>query len=161
MKLKPLQQWICDECHEVVDLPMARLELLRPRDGEDQRCYGFRIVHRTEACQLDQGSMFRQGHSVGSMDIEGGLTGPDGLVRLLSILTPGNEDYPRLAYGSRDPIEWSHLVRRLLIPHYEEARQYWTAAERDGFFGGANEYWPYTQETLRTIIDRYSSDESN
>jgi hypothetical protein len=50
---------------------------------------------------------------------------------------------------------WTETFRRLFIPHFEEARQYFHAAEKDGFFAEANEVWPYTTATLKQVIEKY------
>ena len=47
------------------------------------------------------------------------------------------------------------LVRRLTIPHYEEARLYWDKAKQNGFFEGANEIWVYLPNNLRDLIQEY------
>ena len=46
-------------------------------------------------------------------------------------------------------------MRRLTIPYYEEARLYWSRAEADGFFDGANEVWLYMPHNLEALIERY------
>jgi hypothetical protein len=46
-------------------------------------------------------------------------------------------------------------VRRLHVPQYEEARQYWSRGLEEGYFEGANESWPYTQAALRGLVEKY------
>jgi hypothetical protein len=47
------------------------------------------------------------------------------------------------------------VARRLTIPHYEEARQFWADAEHDGMFEGRHEYSTYAPDFLISIIERY------
>lgn len=56
---------------------------------------------------------------------------------------------------ARDLREYMELVRRLTIPHYEEARLYWDKAKQNGFFEGANEIWVYLPNNLRDLIQEY------
>ncbi len=85
------------------------------------------------------------------------FTGPAGIAMLLSFLDlgplhdPDGENVPRL----EDLREFAELMRRLVVPYYEEARLYWAVAETDGFFDGANEVWVYLPDTLKTLIEEY------
>jgi hypothetical protein len=45
------------------------------------------------------------------------------------------------------------IMRRLLMPEYEEARQYWSQAHREGFFDGASE--STDPVTLHEIIETF------
>lgn len=58
----------------------------------------------------------------------------------------------------RDVREFVEFARRLTIPHYEEARKYWSSANSDGFFYGGNEIWIYLPQTLKSLIERYCVD---
>ena len=50
--------------------------------------------------------------------------------------------------GVRNLEEWAEVFRRLHIPHYEEARQYWSATEADGVFSEMRLTLPiYTRRT--------------
>ena len=46
-------------------------------------------------------------------------------------------------------------VRRLHIPYYEEARQYFSKVDADGQFSGQNEVSVFLPETCKAIIERY------
>lgn len=54
--------------------------------------------------------------------------------------------------------EWTELVRRLSIPHYEEARLYWSRARSDGYFDGANEIIIYSEGFLKGMIEKYGEE---
>ena len=57
----------------------------------------------------------------------------------------------------QDMREFAEIMRRLMLPNYEEARQYWAEAESDGFFMEANESWIYAPNTLIRIIQNYGN----
>ena len=48
-------------------------------------------------------------------------------------------------------------MRRLTIPNYEEARQFWCKAMEDGYFGDSNELYIYIPENLKNMIKNYST----
>ena len=152
MKLVPLKQWICDSCGGIIE---------KPDDGwlewyEDRNTYlqaGFRIVHHGHAsprnphskCQYDGKQLYSQNKMLLDNKLVDFL-GLDGLGVLISMIeTRKFADIKEIVY----------IVRRLHFPYYEEARQYWDDAKRDGFFDGANEYWPFLKRTLQAIIKRY------
>lgn len=82
------------------------------------------------------------------------LLGHDGLATLLTLIAPGGRTGNR-EDGVESLEEWSDLVRRLQLPSYEEARQYWSDAEADGYFAGPNTPALYSQTMLRDILTRY------
>lgn len=148
MRLKPLEQWICDSCGEIIeDIKDGWLEWVHEMG---QRARDFHIVHRADRC-------FHHTHAHGRSDnhLEY-FVGPDGLAYLLAILAPG----PRFKPGEKeadveDVPELIDIIRRLHTPLYEEAQQYWRAAEADGFIEGANEVALYTQGSLKRLISEY------
>ena len=52
--------------------------------------------------------------------------------------------------------EYTDLLRRLFLPYYEEARNYWQIAENDGEFIESNEVTMYQEWKLKEIIEKYS-----
>ena len=162
-KLRPLEQWICDHCRELIEEPEhGWLEWQVPTNEDRFLNKGFRIVHHAaHSPRRPRGDCY-QGEPRDALRADGHLTdflGHRGLVRLLSMIDPG----PHLRAHRRDYVavesthEFMQIVRRLHYPYFEEARLYWNAALRDGFFDGANEVWPYLPETLKVIIGRYGS----
>lgn len=145
IKMTPLKQWICDSCGLVIEEPEdGWLEWYRELDTEKET--GFRIVHHKKICMYNAQQQYNERKSVMDMHLDN-YVGSDGLVKLLTIL-----EYHSLK-DKRDVVE---IIRRLHVPHYEEARQYWLQAKADGYFDGANEVFPYIQSTLLDIISRYS-----
>lgn len=147
MKLLPLSQWKCDACGQIIDRPeMGWVEWLAgPTRGT--KAHAFRIVHNSSRCQYPSTARVYDIHLLH-------LLGPDGLATLLALLAPGGQTGNR-EDGVASLDEWGELVRRLHVPYYEEARQYWTDAEADGFFAGPAEHAPYSQATLLGILSRY------
>lgn len=147
MKLFPLSQWKCDACGEIIDRPeMGWVEWLAgPTRGT--KAHAFRVVHNSSRCQYPSTGRVHDIHLVH-------LLGPDGLATLLALLAPGGHTGNR-EEGVASLDEWGELVRRLHVPHYEEARQYWADAEADGFFAGPAKHAPYSQATLLGILSRY------
>jgi hypothetical protein len=148
MKLEPLQQFTCDECGELIKSPKdGWLEWLISTSSDGRKLHGFRIVHHAPASPRKQHNGHCQYPShflIGDMHLEHFL-GPDGLANLLSMFERPFEDQQ----------EFVEIIRRLHIPYYEEARLYWQIAKDDGFFDEANEYWPYLQDNLKTVIEKY------
>ena len=159
MKLKPLKQWVCDTCREVIASPAdGAVEWLEDDDGQP---YDFRIVHHLTASprretKPDRGCYAHSRNPDSSQAALRDFVGPDGLAHLLMFLDIGQIDPNNVGPHAKDMREAVELMRRIQVPHYEEARQYWSKAEQDGLFSDANQVSPYTQDTLKDIIVRYA-----
>ncbi len=141
MKLIPLKQWICDSCGGIIEKPEdAWFEWYLDRDTSYET--GFRIVHAGQtSCRYDDRQLEQENKS--PLDLPfATVLGPDGLGALLYLT-----EHTSFA----DLKEFIDIVRRLHIPYYEEARQYWKQAGRDGLFDGSE----YTTKVLLSIINRY------
>lgn len=147
MKLIPLQQFKCDACGHIIERPEVGWVEWLAGPTHSTKAHGFRIVHNSSRCQYPS---TRQVHDIHLVH----LLGPDGLAALLVMLAPGGNTGNR-EEGVASLNEWGEFVRRLHIPHYEEARQYWADAEADGFFAGPARHAPYSQATLLDILSRY------
>lgn len=147
MKLLPLQQFKCDACGQIIARPeVGWVEwLVGPTRGT--KAHGFRIVHNSNRCQYPNSGRVQGMHLTH-------LLGHDGLATLLTLIAPGGRTGNR-EDGVESLEEWSDLVRRLQLPSYEEARQYWSDAEADGYFAGPNTPALYSQTMLRDILTRY------
>ncbi len=147
MRLLPLQQFKCDACGQIIARPeVGWVEWLAgPTRGT--KAHGFRIVHNSNRCQYPSSGRVHDIHLTH-------LLGPDGLAELLALVSPGGRTGNR-EDGVESLEEWSELVRRLQVPYYEEARQYWADAEADGYFTGTGKHAPYSHATLQDILTRY------
>jgi len=157
MLLKPLEQWICDECETIIQSPdQGWLEWLHGPGFRDN--YGFRIVHSVPFSpgQPDSHCQAYANHgAVNDLPLTS-ASGPRAMAMLLALLDVGplhENDYKGPLV--RDIREWVELARRLTIPYYEEARTRWSEAREDGYFDAANEVWPYLPQTLEQLIATY------
>jgi hypothetical protein len=159
MKLVPLQQWICDSCREVIQ---------RPEDGwlewvslYHNGAHDFRIVHhktRSPRGEQSRSGCYQHERAVGRKDVAlERFAGPDAIAHLLTFLDAGYIDPDDSGPQVKSTRELTELIRRLAIPHYEEARLYWSEAVNAGFFEGANEMSPYRRETLLAIIENFGA----
>ncbi len=167
MRLIPLRQWICDECLELIQKPEdGWLEWLTDDDG---KAYGFRVVHQFVASPLrrttvppefgkERGSCYGYDDKSNRSDTHlHHILGHDGMIDMLSYVDIGpiHEPEGKRDIKIKDARSWAETFRRLFVPKYEEARQYFFEAQEDGFYEGANELWPYLQEHLTDVIERY------
>jgi hypothetical protein len=113
-RLNSLTQWFCDECGRIIEKPLDGTVEYRTALGPDRVHHsGFRIVHNGNGneglCRSSRGSDI-------PLDL---LSREKGLLRLL-----GRQ--------SDDP-SWAETLRRVLVPHYEEARRHFDRARADGW----------------------------
>ena len=141
MKLIPLKQWVCDSCGAVIEKPEdAWFEWYLDRNTSLET--GFRIVHANyPSCRYDDRQLEQENKSLLDLPFSA-VIWPDGLGALLYLT-----EHTSFA----DIKEFIDIVRRLHIPYYEEARQYWKQAEKDGLLDGSE----YTTRALLSIINRY------
>ncbi len=150
--LRPLQQWTCDYCRQVIEAANEGvLEWIE--DGDHQAC-GFRVVHYLPASPIKSTREAGCYHYADQRHKErlDSFLGPDGLARLLLFLDAGSGHGP---LPIADAPELAKCCRRLLLPYYEEARLYWGAATKDGFFRRGDRAWAYLEDTLKSIINEY------
>lgn len=144
MKLNPLQQFICDECQGVIKkIDDGWVEWF---DGDENPLHGFRIVHASEASpRFEEGGNcnYPENPNVSDHYLKV-FTGPDGLAWLLAFFER------KLA----DPNELAEIIRRLHIPHYEEARHYLERAYTARIIDDK----VYGQEDLKKVIKEYGND---
>ncbi|TXK52138.1 hypothetical protein FVR03_01580 [Pontibacter qinzhouensis] len=81
------------------------------------------------------------------------------VIQLYGMLDPGPFISPKHYKGPEveDIREVVEFLRRLTLPYYEEAKQYWHDADADEYFSGSNELSSYLPYTLKNIIERYGN----
>ena len=131
--LKPLEEWICDVCGQVIESEEEGYLIWKRNDKS--KAGSFKIIHHVKCDLDDHGS---------SLPLDS-VTGSAGLSRLLAFWTTGPLQ-TRLFDADHDDIadssELVDLIRRLHVPYYEEARQYFAKEKvlRDN--SNANEVAP-------------------
>ncbi len=158
MPLKPLEQFICDKCGEIINKPEEGwIEWISEINNDDYKVYGFKIVHHSLHSPLKRGGCYHYTNHSGRSDSHLNHFLENCIIQLLSFLDQGpylSPEYkgPRV----KDMREFVKLTRRLTIPYYEEARLYFGEAESDGVFDGANPISFYLPDTLEYIVETYS-----
>ena len=155
--LAPLEQWTCDTCGEVIETARdGYLEWLHGGIDDLFTAHGFRIVHHSPRSPgQPHGNCYRYSNYPNRQDLHlDAFVGADGLGTLLSLLAPAQgDDSTRMK--ARDPNEAVEVIRRLHLPHYEEARRYFETARADGFLVDSDPAAWFWQQNLLTIIRRY------
>lgn len=142
----PLTRWYCDVCKKPIeDIDRGYVIWRSDEAGKDR---DFKIIHQID-CDIDS--------FPSSLPLRDFL-GPRGLVVLTSLLSPGpikmhfGPGYNRVA----DMDGLVDLMRRVQVPHYEEARHRLFSNEKyldDN--DDANEVGPYLVDQLRAALERY------
>jgi len=155
--LKPLEQWYCDSCGEVIASPReGRIEWIVENDVAN----AFRIVHHASASPRYPGGnchddTAHHGRQETSLDRCVGLAGLPWSLSFLD-LGPVHDPDEQRTMRVRSVREFVEIMRRLTLPYYEEARTLWGIATESGFFeGGRNEIAVYLPETLKALIAQY------
>jgi hypothetical protein len=158
--LEPLKQFICDTCNQLIEYPEdGWLEWLECFDEKQHRILQkeFRICHRISGCRRHANHA-----DVQKIGLEA-FTGEPGMIWLIGNLERGfipehlkfDHDYKGIPV--LDMREYAELMRRIMLPHYEEARGYFDQAEDDDHFLHVDATVMLTSETLKGIIEKYSS----
>jgi len=144
MKLKPLQQFICDECQGVIEkIEDGWVEWF---NGHENPIHGFRIVHASGVSPRSKeggNCFYPESPYVSDLHLDV-FTGSDGLAFLLSFFQR----------NVSDPNELIEIIRRIHIPYYEEARHYLERA----YYNKIIDNKVYGQEDLKRVIKEYVND---
>jgi len=156
MLLKPLEQWICDRCHEVINSSKEGwVEWLS--EPTNYQFSDFKIVHQSPySPRKPESDCFHYTSHPNRTDQKLELLLENRMEQLFSWLDKGKvfePDYPGPQVGNmRDFVE---LARRITLPYYEEARLYFADAIEDGFIDEVDEITLYLQKNLQEVIRRY------
>lgn len=164
MSLKPLQQWYCDSCREIIKKPEdGWVHWRKEKRGQAPTEWGvhsIEILHRAHTSPRGEGGCFRA-----PIEKELHLSrflGPEGIARLVSMMDVGvYHDPDRLELvGVKDIRNWAEVFRRLHLPYYEEARRYFDRARADGTLDAVDEIELYHERILHDLVSTYGGDES-
>jgi hypothetical protein len=152
--LRPSRQFICDDCGKIIKSPKEGwVEFLSEPNGIGRRYFDFRLVHASP--QRDCLNHFYRADG-GSIEIDQ-LTGSKGIIELLDLLDEGDVfDRSCRDTSIKSMREFTELFRRLQVPYYEQARQYWHQALSEGWFEENNLDGIYGEKTLKNLIADYS-----
>jgi hypothetical protein len=149
LNMAPLNEWLCDSCGEIIPGPdRGYLEWYKKINSEEEA--GFIIVHQpSQSCQYDDKKLYREGKIERSLPLTS-VVGPNGLVDLMFMFQDKRLE---------DKEELTEIIRRLHIPYYEQARQYWRNAKEDEMFVGMHPTRMFHQDIILEIIDKYERGE--
>jgi len=151
--LKPLEQFICDTCNETItNVNEGWIEWERTSEKGGDIVGNFRICHHTPKCQTLRKSINLQ--DLPLREVSGEKVHAF-LYKFLDVGPYHQEKFEK--HSIKDLREYVELMRRLTIPYYEEARQFWNKAMEDGYFGDSNEVYIYIPENLKNMIKNYST----
>ena len=142
---KPLTIWYCDACSGRIE--QAGGGVLGWRTNPDLKYYSFKLLHKGECLARSGSDQFRELDS---------MPGIDGLSYILGWLTQGpiGRNQGREMYcGVADLDEYADLLRRLYIPHYEEARLHFNDPRVLAYHAQSDEFTPYTVEQFMRLFD--------
>lgn len=145
----PLTAWKCDRCQE--DITDPGIAVVTYRRDDQRRAYDFLLVHKNldgRRCDPDNDDGYIESIALSQ------LLGADGLTDLLSFLSAGPYSGDRGVVRVADFDGYVDLVRRVQIPFYEEARQYWHTERTRELLGGASYAYPYLPDLLEHIANQ-------
>lgn len=145
INLEPLKQWKCDTCGETITTPDDGY--VEWKKDEKGRSIEFRLIHQSRKDGIDPHRCSYPLEYPSSFSVPK-LMGPDGLAYLLQFIEQESDRGSKV--GVR---ELTELTRRLHIPEYEEARQYFDQAEESG---SNPELLTLSQDYLKDVIEEYS-----
>ena len=159
--LKPLTQFICDSCNEIIEKPEhGWIEwLVTGARIEDWECHSFRIVHHKSRSPYPgwNGCYNYTPATYGKADMHlNHLTEQqEMLIELVSIIgTTCKPTFQDIKVAHKG--EYLQFVRRLTLPYYEEARLYLNKAIANGYFEEERMAGPYHPNTLKELVKMYT-----
>ena len=156
---KPFTKYVCDVCGKEINVEDAMLQWLQMPTKESKDHPFFEELEAIHICcnreSCDSGYLHRalRDRHHEQWDHLNSFVGVDGIDRIMTF--PMERKIPEQI--KEDFLE---IQRRLMIPHYEEARQYFSRAAKGGFLEDLEGYWKghynWDQYTLKLIIEEYS-----
>lgn len=159
----PYSRFICDVCGKEINVEDAMLQWLQTPTEESkyhpflEELEDIHICCNREPCDrsYEQRALREKCHEQWNhLDY---FVGVDGIDKLLTF--PMERNIPEKLQQV-----FLEILRRLTVPHYEEARQYFSRAYEDQFIDDLDDYYEghqtWSQNTLKMIIEKYSKDDS-
>lgn len=159
-RLTPLTQWQCDTCGQVIKSPKdGYIEWLNDRKDPAMN-HDFRIVHHGPVSPLKPPrNCYKYDQYEGRNDVSiDRFLGSEGFARLLGFLDPGEYLEPEYCGPRVNIRDFTELVRRLHVPHYEEARLYWGRASEEGWFEGMHQGNTFGPDLLKRLVEEFSEE---
>ena len=159
----PYSRFICDVCGKEINVEDAMLQWLQTPTEESadhpflEELEAIHICCNRKPCDsgYEQRALREKRHK--QWDHLDSFVGVDGIDNLLTF--PMERKIPEKV--QQDFLE---IQRRLMIPHYEEARRYFSRVGEDYFVENLNGYHEghkiWSQYTLKLIIEEYSKEDS-
>ncbi len=154
---KPFTEFKCDVCGKTIKAEDAMLQWLQ-RKKDDSNTFPMTLVDIHICCNRKPCDAIYEYRQIKEDLIEQWnhlerFIGPDNLDELLTF--PVERIIPE-----DKKLAFLEIMRRLTIPHYEEARQYFPDVEYDYYIENIGEYEEghasWRQQTLKNIIEKYS-----
>lgn len=158
-KLKPLEQFFCDTCGDVIDTIDAGYVVWAVDRDKRLTVHSFRIVHQdrddlpgSRRCDDDR-------KYPSSLPLKDWL-GAHGVIEALQFIDVGRyHDREYLGHRVRDLREWTEFMRRLHVPYYEEARRYWDRACSE-YFEDVDDVRIFMPDYLAAMIEHFEREDA-
>ncbi len=161
--LKPLKQFICDECGQVINSPEEGYVEWESGIDDKGRSFarGFRIVHVSHASPLKhtRKGCYKYDRSEYRSDIDLEHFLQNAHQYMFSLLDLGflHDRNNKIGCQISDFREFVCFFKRLTISYYEEARLYFEEAlEDEEICGDENEIYLFSEKKLKSIVQRYN-----
>lgn len=156
--LRPLQQFICDKCKEIIETPQLGYveylnHLIDVNGSIIQITSGFRIVHHD-----GKNNCYYYDRTINQQTLPlSDFVGENKLNMIFSYLDEGITISPeRVGVQVKDIREFILFAKRLTVPYFEEARLYFDQAKSNGYFDGDDGPYVYSIEKLKSIVQEFS-----
>ncbi len=154
---KPFTEFKCDVCGKTIRAEDAMLQWLqRKKDDSNPFPMILEDIHiccNRKPCDELYELRARYEDLYEQWDHLESFIGPDNLDELLTF--PVERIIPQ-----EKKIDFLEIMRRLTIPHYEEARQFFPNVEHDYYIENLRDYEDghasWRQQTLKNIIEKYA-----
>jgi len=145
--LKPLKEFICDTCGEVINKPEEGwVEWLSFIEDDELKGKDFRICHHKSKCQKHARHQYCSDLPMTH------FIGGEAVAHLTGMLDPKVND-------GCTPIDMEQFIdffRRFTLPYYEEARQYFPKAKEVNWFEDSKYINIYRPEKLSEFIRNFA-----